>query len=113
MRLELRRITLFTSNMAAMTAFYRDVIGLELTTDEPGWKDFKAGDCFISLHRGKSRVGARAPKIAFYAANIAAARAALIARGATSFGKVIDMGDFSRCDGTDPDGNAVSVSSRP
>ncbi|HVJ40431.1 MAG TPA: VOC family protein [Dongiaceae bacterium] len=113
MRLDLRRITFFTGNMAAMTAFYRDVIGLEIVTDEPGWKDFAAGNCHISLHRGKPRIGARAPKIAFYAADIAAARAALVARGATTFGKVIAMGYFARCEATDPDGNAVSISSRP
>ncbi len=61
MRLDLRRIVLFTPDMARMTAFYRDVLGLPLRLDEPGFKG-DAGGCGIALHNGKSRVGARAPQ---------------------------------------------------
>ncbi len=36
MKLSMRRIVLFTKDMAGMTAFYRDVLGLRLRKDEKG-----------------------------------------------------------------------------
>jgi len=87
MKLAMRRVVLFTKNMPAMVAFYRDVLGLPLTTDEKGWKEFDAGGCGIALHNGTSRIGARPPKIVFWAGDVAAAREALAARGA-KIGKV-------------------------
>ena len=54
MKLELRRIVLFTSNMEAMTAFYRDVLGLKVIGAEKGWIDFDAGACRIALHAGSA-----------------------------------------------------------
>jgi catechol 2,3-dioxygenase-like lactoylglutathione lyase family enzyme len=65
MRLSMRRIILFTSDMERMTEFYRDVLGLPLRTDERGWKEFDADGCVIALHNGTSRIGARPPKIGF------------------------------------------------
>ena len=111
MQLELRRIILFTANMAAMTAFYRDVIGLALVGEEEGWRDFDAGACRIALHHGASKVGTRPPKLAFHAADVAAARARLTRLGAT-MGKVLSTGSFDMCDGRDPDGNRFQISSR-
>ena len=112
MKLEMRRFILFTANMSGMVAFYRDVLGLKLVVDEPGWKDFDAGGCRIALHRGKSRPGTRAPKISFLVEDVAAARAALIARGAR-LGKLFTGAGPDRCDGKDPDGNAIALSNRP
>ncbi len=54
MDLALTRI-LFTQNMAAMLAFYRDVLGLALLIDEPGFKEFDTGGCRLALHHGSSR----------------------------------------------------------
>jgi catechol 2,3-dioxygenase-like lactoylglutathione lyase family enzyme len=48
MQLEIRRIILFTSDMAGMTRFYRDVLGLKPLSDEDGWKEFSAGACNIA-----------------------------------------------------------------
>jgi catechol 2,3-dioxygenase-like lactoylglutathione lyase family enzyme len=112
MKLAMRRIVLFTKNMSAMAAFYRDVLGLPLKTDEKGWKEFDAGGCGIALHKGTSRVGARPPKIVFFAGDVPAARADLIARGAR-LGKVARGSGLTRCDGKDPDGNPYSLSNRP
>jgi len=112
MPLELRRVILFTSNLAAMTVFYRDVIGLEVAGREDGWVDFAAGGCGLALHAGPSKVGNRPPKIVFHAADVAAARAALITRGLTHAGPVKSSTRFDLCDCKDPDGNPFQLSSR-
>lgn len=112
MQLSMRRIVLFTKNMSGMTAFYRDTLGLELIKDEPGWKELDANGCMIALHNGTSRVGARPPKIGFWAADVGKARDALIERGAR-MGKLLSGAGLIRCDGKDPDGNPFSISNRP
>jgi len=112
MSLELRRLILFTANLADMTAFYRDVIGLQVVGQEEGWVDFNAGVCRLALHVGKSKVGARPPKIVFHAADVAGARASLIKRGLADAGPV-KSGNFDMCDCKDPDGNRFQISSRP
>jgi catechol 2,3-dioxygenase-like lactoylglutathione lyase family enzyme len=111
MKLELRRIILFTANMEAMSRFYGEVLGLELVNSERGWKDFNAGACAIALHEGAAKVGHRPPKLAFHAADVAATRAALVRRGA-KMGKVLSTAHLDLCDGKDPDGNPFQISSR-
>ena len=112
MTLSMRRIVLFTSNMPGMMAFYGEVPRPASPQDEPGWKEFDAGGCVIALHNGSSEVGRRPPKIGFWAADVAAARDALVARGAR-LGKVMSGGGLTRCEGKDPDGNPFQISSRP
>ena len=110
MTLELRRIVLFTKNMAAMRDFYGRVLGLE---EIPGdLVQFRAGGCNIALHNGTSEVGKRPPKPVFYAADVGAARALLVARGATRMGKLSESPELARCDGRDPDGNMFGLSNR-
>ncbi len=111
MHLDLRRFILFTADLEAMSRFYGEVLGLALVNSEKGWREFRAGGCIIALHEGESRVGNRPPKLAFYAADVAAARATLTRRGA-KMGKILSAGAFDLCDGKDPDGNAFQISSR-
>ena len=112
MSLELRRVILFTSRLAEMTAFYRDVLGLAVVGREDGWVDFAAGGCALALHAGAAKPGSRPPKLAFYAADVAAARATLVKRGLASAGPVKSAGHFDMCDCKDPDGNRLQISSR-
>jgi hypothetical protein len=65
----------------------------------------------IALHSGPSSPGKKGPKIAFYAEDVAALRAELVARGA-SFGKVRQGEELCLCDGKDPDGNPIQLSNR-
>jgi len=74
MKLSMRRIVLFTNDMARMVSFYRDVLGLSVCKDERGWKEFDANGCVIALHNGTSQVGKRPPKIGFWSEDVAAAR---------------------------------------
>jgi len=109
--LRMARIILFTAQMDEMTRFYGQVLGLEQVTNEKGWREFDAGQVLIGLHSGPSSPGHKGPKIAFYAEDVAAMREELNARGA-KFGKVRDGEAFCLCDGKDPDGNPIQLSSR-
>lgn len=108
--MKVARIILFTRQMEPMTVFYRDVMGLKQVTNEKGWREFDAGGVTIALHSGPSSPGAKGPKIAFHAKDVAAVRETLVKRGA-KFGKV-GVGDFVLCNGKDPDGNPIQLSNR-
>ena len=108
--LRIARIILFTAQIDEMSRFYGQVLGLKQVTNEKGWREFAAGAATIGLHSGPPSPGRKGPKIAFYAEDVTAMRATLIARGA-KFGKVRE-GNFCLCDGKDPDGNPIQLSSR-
>ena len=112
MTLELRRVILFTPRLAEMTDFYSNVLGLEVTGREEGWVDFAAGPCRLALHAGRSKVGSRPPKLAFYATDVSGARTALVKKGLALAGPVKSTGSFDMCDCKDPDGNPFQISSR-
>ncbi len=109
--MRMARVILFTAQMDAMSEFYGKVLGLELVTSEKGWREFAAGGATIALHSGPSSPGRKGPKVVFYAEDVAAMRESLIARGA-KFGKVRQGELFCLCDGKDPDGNPIQLSSR-
>jgi len=111
MSLKMGRVILFTPQIEEMSRFYGQVLGLKQIGAEPGWREFAAGGVGIALHSGPSSPGRRGPKIAFLAADVAALREKLNARGAR-FGKVRQGDDFCLCDGKDPDGNPVQLSGR-
>jgi len=101
---------LFTRQLEEMTAFYRDVIGLELVTKEKGWCEFDAGGVQLALHAGPPSPGAKGPKVVFFTADVAGQREVLNNRGA-KFGKV-KVGAITLCDAKDPDGNPIQLSDR-
>ncbi|KQV58232.1 MULTISPECIES: VOC family protein [unclassified Caulobacter] len=113
MDLILKRITLFSADVTRLAAFYRDVIGLPVVGTEEGWVELNAGGCNIAIHAGASKVGNRPPKIVFQAADVGTARVNLILRGFKGLGPVKSTPVFDMCDGRDPDGNAIQISSRP
>ena len=109
--LKLRRIILFASDLGALTAFYRDVLGLEIRdgSAKEGWVEFDAGGCSLALHRGKSKRGST--KTAFGSSDVQKMREELVRRGA-KMGKVKAFGDLVLCDGRDPEGNVFQLSNR-
>ena len=111
MKMEIRRVVMFTNQMEKMAIFYRDIIGLPLKVNEKGWKDFDAGGIMLALHNGTSAVGRRAPKIVFYSSDVAATREMLIKRGA-KMGEVKSGAGLDLCEGKDPDGNPFQLSNR-
>ncbi len=108
--MKLARVILFTARMEEMSAFYGEVLGLKLVTDEKGWKEFDAGGTRIALHSGSALPGTKGPKLAFFARDVAATRMKLMARGA-KFGKA-GGAPFYLCNGKDPDGNPIQLSAR-
>jgi catechol 2,3-dioxygenase-like lactoylglutathione lyase family enzyme len=108
--MKMARVILFTNQMEKMTAFYRDVLGLKVVTEEKGWRELAAGAVRVALHSGPPSPGTKGPKLAFYAKDVAATREKLIARGA-KLGKV-HVGVVHLCEGRDPDGNPFQLSSR-
>lgn len=111
MTLKMARVILFTARMEEMSRFYGEVLGLKRVCDEPGWREFAAGGMRIALHSGPATPGRKGPKLVFHAPDVARLRRTLTARGAR-FGKVRHAGRFCLCDGRDPDGNPVQLSSR-
>ncbi len=111
MTLKMARVILFTAKMEEMSRFYGEVLGLKQVCDEPGWREFAAGGIRIALHSGPASPGRKGPKLVFHARDVAGLRRTLTGRGAR-FGKVRDAGHFCLCDGRDPDGNPVQLSSR-
>jgi catechol 2,3-dioxygenase-like lactoylglutathione lyase family enzyme len=110
MKMKMARVILFTNQMEKMTAFYRDILGLEQVTDEKGWREFDAGGVRIGLHSGPPSPGKKGPKLAFFTKDVGARREVLVRRGA-KFGKV-SRGEVHLCNGKDPDGNPVQLSNR-
>jgi len=109
--MKLARVILFTAQMDAMSRFYGEVLGLEPVTQEKGWQEFDADGARIALHSGPPSPGRKGPKIVFHAEDVAAAREALVAKGA-KFGKVKQGETFCLCDGKDPDRNPIQLSNR-
>ena len=112
MKLDLKRIVVFTADVPGLARFYQDVIGLAVLGREEGWVEFEAGACRLALHHGRPVVGQRPPKLVFFASDVAAAKAMLQRRGAAVLGPVKSTSAFDMCDGKDPDGNPFQISSR-
>jgi lactoylglutathione lyase len=47
----------FVSNMSRSVAFYRDVVGLPLKFESPGWSEFNTDGATLALHASKAVVG--------------------------------------------------------
>ncbi len=109
--MHLTRIILFTAQMDAMSHFYAEILGLKQITKEKGWQEFAAGGANIALHSGPPSPGKKGPKIVFHAHDVPALRDTLVARGAI-FAKPRQGEQFCLCDGKDPDGNPIQLSSR-
>lgn len=109
--MEMARVILFTGQMDVMSRFYPEVPGLNLVTNEKGWREFAAGGARIALHSGPSSPGRKGPKIVFHSKDVAGLRETLGARGAR-FGKVREGEMFCLSDGKDPDGNPIQLSDR-
>lgn len=111
MPLQIRRIMLFAKDMDTMTRFYEEQIGLTVLTREKGFIDFDAGACRLALHQTNAPNPGRT-KICFYARDVSATRADLVARG-VPMGKDPGPGDgLKLCDATDPEGNTLQLSNR-
>jgi lactoylglutathione lyase len=78
------------SDMSRSVAFYRDVLGLLLKFESPGWSEFQTGATTLALHHATARTGERplaepvagTCSIGFSVEDLAATHRQLSARGA-------------------------------
>ena len=80
------------SDMSRSVAFYRDIVGLALKFESPGWSEFQTGATTLALHHVRARVGAQGPvpaepvagscSIGFSVEDLEATHRELAARGA-------------------------------
>ncbi len=126
-QLQVGRVIIFAKDMARMTRFYGEVLGLERRASEDDsaeFVSFGAGAIDVALHAiaepWAGRIEISDPpearhgtplKLAFSVENVAATAAELNARGA-SFGAVNAFGSLHLCDGLDPEGNIIQLSNR-
>ncbi len=98
-----------------MAAFYQQVLGLVPKTcaDDPKeWQEFLAGSLTIALHLSDAPKPRRiATKLVFYSSDVKMIKQQLEARG-VKLGRIIKTEFFEFCNGTDPEGNPFSISSR-
>lgn len=108
----MHRLMIFTPQPAVLADFYCRLFGLQVGHRETGFVDV-AGPSGVRLafHQGRS-APSRALKLCFYAADVAAERARLIEQG-VPMGQLKGNADaLWFCDGQDPDGNCLQISSR-
>lgn len=55
----------FTDDMAATTAFYRDVLGLAVRVETPFWTEFETGDVTLALHPASAENPAGSVQLGF------------------------------------------------
>ena len=121
--MELRRAIIFVKDIDRMTAFYRDGLGLRVIPErrQDGWVELDSGGAALALHVIPTHIAERLEiatppqareqtpiKLVFGAADVAAARAHLIAHGAVMF----QPRDWGGCDGLDPEGNVFQIVSQ-
>ena len=115
--LKLQRVIIFTDKMSELTKFYSEQLGLTSHVDPEyaasDWIEFDAGPTRISLHKAGGNPGhaGGAIKLAFYAKDVAKARAELMKRK-VKMGEVRRFGTLVLCDGRDPAGNRIQLSNR-
>ena len=123
MPIPLHRIIVFVADVEKCAQFSADVFGFTiLPSDQPPgeWIELETGGCRLAFHKARGPKGpitkptgspTSPHKIVFYAADVEAARAAVVARGAT-MAKVLKCGTLVLCDGRDPEGHAFQISNR-
>ena len=120
--MKLATVIVFVDDLPRMRRFYADVLGLTVVEVTDGWVRLDAEGCSVALHAlppGAPAVPADPParldayvKLAFHAHDVAAERARLLAAG-VPMGDIVRFGTIELCDGRDPEGNVVQISSRP
>jgi catechol 2,3-dioxygenase-like lactoylglutathione lyase family enzyme len=112
--MRLARAIVFVKDVARMTAFYRNGLGLAVHLNEGDWVELDG----VALHMIPDAIAAGividdppSPregtpiKLVFAAPDLAAARAHLIAAGA----QMGEIKPWGACDGVDPEGNVFQI----
>ncbi len=63
--MKLNYVIKFVANMDGAVKFYRDVLGLPLKFQSPGWSEFETGDTILALHPASQENPAGAVELGF------------------------------------------------
>ncbi|MEP7324326.1 MAG: VOC family protein [Gemmatimonadota bacterium] len=112
-------VIIFVSDMTRSVTFYRDVLGLPLRFESPGWTEFAPEGATLALHlsegpnaakdnplkvpAGHSRPGFRVPDLAAFHQRMLEHKVPCVEEPATQFGTRLAQY-------VDPDGLGISVS---
>ncbi len=69
---QLRYVIKFVSNMDRAVKFYRDVLGLQVKFESPGWSEFVTGETTLALHPASERNPAGRVELGFTVADVEA-----------------------------------------
>lgn len=110
MKIEAVKYMLMAQDMDRGVAFYRDVIGLEVSLHTPHWSELKHGDAIVALHGGGSG-DFQKTGLSFQVADIEAACAEIKAGGGTirKEPEAREGEPIKLADATDPEGNGFMV----
>jgi predicted enzyme related to lactoylglutathione lyase len=124
MVIPLNRIIIFVGDVQKCARFYADAFGFAVLPSDYGeteWMELDTGGCKLAFHKARGPDGPidsptgspmNPHKIVFFAENVAAARAAVMAKGAV-MGDVRQFDSTIVCDGQDPEGNMFQICNRP
>jgi catechol 2,3-dioxygenase-like lactoylglutathione lyase family enzyme len=111
--MELVEVVLYVRDMERATAFYRDLLRLELDYESDHWTTFRTGACTLALHLAERREpGSGEPDPTFLVADAAAERERLAAAGVEVSEIREPVAGMRVFDLRDPDGNRISIESR-
>lgn len=115
--MKLASALLYVKDLARLTAFYQDLLGMAPVNQAAGWVEFSAGAATLMLHEIPGAVADQIVittppepreetpiKLIFAVPDLAAERARLAAAG-------IDLVErpWGSCDGMDPEGNIFAI----
>jgi catechol 2,3-dioxygenase-like lactoylglutathione lyase family enzyme len=108
-------VSFLTQDIQRAKQFYGEWLGLELETEGPDDMEFRLGQVTLDIFNPASQGQPFAPSLgglALRVADVAAARAALEAKGVEFTGETIDTGVCHMAFFRDPDGNHLMLHRR-
>ena len=79
--MKMTHVIKFVTDMNRAVAFYRDVLGLELKFQSPGWSEFATGDTALALHPASLNNPAGTVELGFKVADLDKFYPELIGKG--------------------------------
>jgi predicted enzyme related to lactoylglutathione lyase len=108
---DLSEVIVHVDDMERVTAFYRDVLGLQPDVTSEWWTTFPTGGATLALHGG-GRIGSHNVRFNFDVEDLDAVRSELSARGVELSEVREPIPRVLVCDGSDPEGNVFTLEER-
>jgi predicted enzyme related to lactoylglutathione lyase len=79
--MRLNYVIKFVSDMNRAVKFYRDVLGLPLKFESPGWSEFATGETILALHPASAKNTPGAVELGFTVPNVEEFHRNLVGKG--------------------------------